>query len=165
VGLSAAEKFSTVEVRSVAKADHDMAQALGVPVGTILALRTGPDAKLKKDLHWQEMEGGRIVFTADGLTELRALTSPGKKEGAGTDQAPETLPGPDAVPPAVPALQARLQIIRLCPNPLWVEVRTPENQRAQVGVRNNRVLTLSTRLLCDRQDDTWKCVHPGQARP
>lgn len=148
----------------MAKADHDMAQALGVPVATILALRTGADPKLSKDLHWQELEGGRIVFTAAGLTELRALTAPEKKEGGAPEMEAETNQT-EAPPLVVPALQARLQIIRLCPNPLWVDVRTPENHRAQLGVRNNKALTLSTRLLCERKDGTWKCIHPGQSRP
>lgn len=146
-----------------------MAQLMGVQVAAILAWRTAPDAKLHKPEHWQELDGGRIVYTEAGVALLRSLTAPEKKEGGAPESSTPTTPATTATPAAattpITARTEMLTIIRICPNPIFVEVRTPEKKRAAVGVRNNANLNLSMRLRCqERPDGTWKCIHPGQAR-
>lgn len=133
-----------------AEADREVAARFGVSPETIAALRKG---KLVEGDHWKN-EARTVIYTDDGIAELARLLDaqpvpPEKKEGGAADGEAQA-PGNECL------------ILQLCPNPVFVRVRTPGGETVPVQVRNNKVLRTGQQLLCkSAADGKWICVHPG----
>lgn len=149
----------------MAKADHDLASALGVPVSVILDMRTGPEPVLLKGEHWTDADAGRVVYTAAGLALARVRLSPEKKEGGAAVDVDRGAVAPSAAA-LEPGRPERLLVLVRCPNPLWVAVRTPDGLKVLVNVRSNKKLSPGKRLKCRPwPDGRWECVETRQAVP
>lgn len=66
-------------------------------------------------------------------------------------------PAGDVQRPAV----SLLLIVRICPNPIWVIVQTPDKRTAEVRVRHSRLLVAGKRVRCaPTADGRWECADP-----
>jgi hypothetical protein len=137
-------KISAKEA-AVASADIALAEQFGVSPRVIETLRS---SSLQCPEHWK-IDGHALSYTQAGIAQLESLLSTKKKEGGG---------GPKATAPRV----VTLPIIRIYPSRIWVSVRTPEGQSADVQVRDNSRLRERTGLQCLYHNDRWHCAHSTQ---
>ena len=126
-----------------------VAETLGLSLQEIRRIRAG----LQKDVDWF-MEDRRVVYSDAGIE--RVMESLGIRGGAISEK---MQPPPPVVEPGVVAdaldgsgdgseagrpLELVCMVIRICPNPTWVEAGYEDErgvrQRAVVRVKNNRYL-------------------------
>jgi len=128
------------------KADRDLAAQFGIQANVVKTLR---EEKLAEGVHWKKKTGkGSIEYTADGVAAVSAFIELPPPEPIEQDDIPRSAFVP-------------LPILRLCRNPLFVTVRTPDNKAADVRVRNNKRLSPRTLLQCAQTNSKWVCVHQG----
>lgn len=152
-----------------ARVDTELGRELGV---SALVVQTTAAAHLRWGEHvvWEETGNGqrRKMYTEAGTTILRSLLV-GRAEEKAPDFAPERAddekgpaPHPAEEKPALGpqrAAPAMLPILRICPNPIWVVVQTPDKKTAHVQVRHSRLLLPGKKLACvPRPDGTWECA-------
>lgn len=147
---------------NILKMDRELAQELGVPAQSVALLR---EEQLLPDVHFEKKKGGGFTDSGRHLVKrglgLDVHGLPEKMETAEQQLNDDNHPYLPERP-----LRARLRVLSLCPNPIFVDVAVPEGSdkamgRRTVRVRNNRRLSPGTRLWCERgADGAWKCVEP-----
>ena len=139
-----------------AAADIEQAACHGVSVETVTELRI---SALTEGRHYA-LTAGSLAYTAEGEQALASLLSadqpPQKKEGGRSrnKQSPA-----ENTPSSSP--QAALCVLRLYPNPLFVQVRTPDGGTADLHVRPHASLAPGSLIECEQSDGQWLCTHPG----
>jgi len=151
-----------------AKVDIELGRELGVSAVVVQTAAT--DHLGEEHVRWEETGNGqrRKTYTDEGIARLRTLLV-GSAEEKGADLASERvleeerpIPHPAEEKPATepqrPAV-SMLLILRICPNPIWVVVQTPERKTAHVRVRHSRLLVPGKKLACaSMPDGTWECA-------
>lgn len=156
-----------------AKVDIELGRQWGV---SALVVQTAAAEHLKEGLHvvWEETGNGqrRKTYTQAGLVLLWNLLGVPAEEKApekAPDLAPERadaekgpVPNPAAEKPATATqrpVPTMLPIVRICPNPIWVLVQTPDKKTAHVQVRHSRLLVPGKKLACaPLPNGTWECA-------
>lgn len=142
-----------------AAADIEQAACHGVSVETVAELRI---TALTEGLHYA-VATGSLAYTAEGERALASLLSaeppPPKKEG-GRSRGKAQPSGNAPSSPSSPQ-QAALTVLRLYPNPLFVQVRTPDGGEADLHIRPHASLTVGTAIECELIDGQWLCTQPG----
>lgn len=169
-----------------ARVDIQLGRELGVSA-VVVQSAAAEHLSEPEHVYWSDTPGGqrRKEYTAAGRALLRSLLVGGTEEKAAglslpglgftiwikkaPDLAPERateekgpIPHPTAEKPASAAQRpapAMLPIIRICPNPIWVTVQTPDRRTANVQVRHSRLLVPGKKLACSPlPDGTWECA-------
>lgn len=163
-----------------ARVDVELGRELGV---SAVVVQTTAAENLSEPEHvfWTDAPGGqrRKEYTAAGRLLLRSLLSGARVEksgglslpGAGfTLWLPKAAVSEKRAPIPHPAEEkgatgsqrgavAMLTILRLCPNPIWIVVRTPEEKTATVRVRHSRLLVPGKKLACaPLPSGEWECA-------
>jgi len=165
-----------------ARVDLELGQELGV---SAVVVQTAAAEHLREPEHvtWTTVAGGqrRKEYTEAGRALLRSLLVPPAEKAA--EKGAISLPGrgftiwlkkapEEAGPPVAdfhalmkccaasePQGDVMLLIIRMCPNPTFVTVKTPDGKTAAVRVRHSRLLNPGKALRCRQLDDgSWECA-------
>lgn len=156
-----------------ARVDMELGRELGV---SALVVQTAAAEHLREGEHvvWEETGNGqrRKTYTDAGTTILRSLLV-GRAEEKAPEKAPDLaperadtekgpVPHPAAEKPATATqrpVPTMLPIVRICPNPIWVLVQTPDKKTAHVQVRHSRLLVPGKKLACaPLPNGTWECA-------
>lgn len=134
----------------MAAADDQLAAHHGVAGALVRALRK---EQLEEGAHYYT-DKGAVIYTAEGLVRLDELLD--------VDTAP--VPTPLAEPLYGPVVE--IYVVKLQRNPIWVTVRTPNGETADVRVRAQKAIQVRQKLRCRlRRDGKWECCHPGCSCP
>ncbi len=167
-----------------ARVDLELGRELGVSAVVVQAA-AAEHLSEPEHVFWTDAPGGqrRKEYTPAGRALLRCLLVPGGVEKGGpislpglgfslwlkkgADLAPESvsekeppIPRPAEEKPACEAQAPTemLRIIRICPNPIWVRVQTPDGKTADVRVRHSRLLVPGKRMRCALTPAGWECA-------
>lgn len=169
-----------------ARVDLELGEELGV---SAVVVQTAAAEHLTEGQHVVYTEGAagrrRKHYTPEGIALLRSLlvgmgvekAPPLSLPGLGftvwtkkaadlapkhVEKAPSSIHCPDAEKPASAPQGGKpvmLRMVRICPNPIWVQVETPERKTAHVRVRHSRLLTPGKKLACCLlPDGSWECA-------
>lgn len=144
--------------------DRAMGAELGVSAAVVQAL-AAEYLEPKGLVLWTEQAGNRKKeYAPEGVELLRSLVAAktgaaGGPQGAAAEVAGNG--GGEKKPAANGAVEAEavmLMIRRICPNPIWLMVETPERVLTPVQVRHSRLLTEGKRVACRQVNGRWMCV-------
>jgi hypothetical protein len=127
-------------------ADKDLARSLGVQASAVTLHRLTLE---EQDYH------AETGYTPSGIQRIKALL------GLPAGDSPEIEGQDKGQPPAETQTPELLKVIKRCPNPTFVVVRTPQGGAALINVRKTKTLNPGKFLQCVKREEKWICVQQG----